>query len=51
MIFVLNIDHCSIPSSYFSVFYNWKVQESGNMDLRCGNDTSTLFKTEQPSEK
>jgi len=46
--FVLNIGHCNIPSLYFSISYNWKVQDSGNMDLRFGNDTSTIFKAEQP---
>jgi hypothetical protein len=51
MIFVLNIDHSNIPSLYFSVSYNRKVQESGNTELRIGNDTTTIFKTEQPSEQ
>jgi len=49
--FVLHIGHCSLSSLYFSVSYNWKAQDSGNMDLRCGNDISTIFKTEQPSEQ
>ena len=31
--------------------YNWKVQDNGNMDLIYGNDTSPIFKTEQPSEQ
>jgi len=51
MIFVLHIGHCSIQSLYFSVSYNWKVQDSGNMDVSCVNESSTVYKTEQPSEK
>jgi hypothetical protein len=41
---VFNFCHCRIPSLYFPVSYNWKVQDNGNIDLRCGNDTSTIFK-------
>jgi hypothetical protein len=51
MIFVLHIGHCNVPSLYFSVSYNWKVQAMVNMDVRCVNESSTVFKTEQPSGK